>query len=72
MCFGEFSLPCVDYSRLQLQCYTGIQIILCKYRNISTSTNMLQQTCNQEDFTLEVYNTSVQLGIFESREGFLE
>ena len=41
-------------SRLQLQCNTGIQIVLCKYRNISTTTNILR-ACNQEDFTSEVY-----------------
>ena len=44
-----------------------MQIILCQYRNISTSTNILR-SCNQEDFISVVYNTSVQLGIFATFE----
>ena len=67
MYFGGFSFPlCRLLSHLQLQCNTGIQIILCKYGNISTPTNILQ-ACNQGDFTSEVCNTSVQLEIFQGK-----
>ena len=45
-----------------------MQIILCKYGNISTPTK-ISQACNQ-DFTAEVYNTSVQLEIFQDKEDF--
>ena len=48
MYFGGFFFFCVDYSVVFNHSNTGIEIILCIYRNIL-------QAYNQEDLTLEVY-----------------
>ena len=51
---GGLFFPCIDYTVVFNDSNTGIQIILCKHHNISTTTNILQ-TCSQEDFNSEVY-----------------
>ena len=60
MYYGGFLFPCVDYSIAFNHSNTNIQIILCAYRNISITANILR-VCNQEDFTSEVYMCAINI-----------